>query len=68
MSTEQSSTSIKSGEHHPLKIPQGLWQEISIDIIGPSPRSNRIDIIICYKTVITRKCGQTSRVRVRQCS
>ena len=25
----------KAGELHPLEIPQGLWQEISIDIIGP---------------------------------
>ena len=36
----------KAGELHPLEIPQGLWQEISIDIIGPLPKSNRIDTIV----------------------
>ena len=36
----------KAGELHPLEIPQGLWQEISIDIIGPLPKSNRMDIIV----------------------
>ena len=36
----------KSGELHPLKIPQGPWQEISIDIIEPLPRSNRMDAIV----------------------
>ena len=36
----------KAGELHPLKIPQGPWQEISIDIIGPLPKSNGIDAII----------------------
>jgi len=36
----------KAGELHPLKIPQGPWQEISIDIIGPLPTSNGIDTIV----------------------
>ena len=36
----------KLGELHPLEIPQGLWQEISIDIIRPLPRSNRMDAIV----------------------
>jgi len=36
----------KAGELHPLKISQGPWQEISIDIIGPSPKSNRMDTIV----------------------
>ena len=36
----------KSGELHPLEIPQGLWQEISIDIIKPLSRSNGIDAIV----------------------
>ena len=36
----------KAGELHPLEIPQGLWQEISIDIIGPLPKSNRMDVIV----------------------
>jgi len=34
------------GELHLLDIPQGLWQEISIDIIGPLPKSNRMDAIV----------------------
>jgi len=29
-----------------LEIPEGPWQEISIDIIGPLPKSNRIDVIM----------------------
>jgi len=33
----------KSGELYPLEILQGLWQEISIDIIGPLSRSNGMD-------------------------
>ena len=36
----------KAGELHPLEIPQGLWQEISIDIIVPLPKSNRMDTIV----------------------
>ena len=36
----------KSEELYPLEIPQGPWQEISIDIIGPLLRSNRMDTII----------------------
>jgi len=34
------------GELHPLEISQGPWQEISIDIIGPLPRSNGMDAIM----------------------
>ena len=29
-----------------MEIPQGLWQEISIDIIGPLPKSNGMDTIV----------------------
>ena len=29
-----------------MEIPQGPWQEISIDIIGPLPKSNRMDVIL----------------------
>ena len=29
-----------------MKIPQGPWQEISIDIIGPLLRSNGMDAIV----------------------
>ena len=36
----------KAGELHPLEIPQELWQEISIDIIRPLPKSNRMDTIV----------------------
>jgi len=35
----------KTGELHPLEISQGPWQEISIDIIGPLPKSNGMDAI-----------------------
>jgi len=33
-------------ELHPLEIPQGPWQKISIDIIGPLPKSNGKDTIV----------------------
>jgi len=36
----------KTGELHPLEIPQRPWQEISINIIGPLSRSNRMDAIV----------------------
>ena len=36
----------KAGELHPLDILQGPWQEISIDIIGPLPKSNGMDAIV----------------------
>ena len=36
----------KAGELHLLEILQGPWQEISIDIIGPLPKLNRMDAII----------------------
>ena len=36
----------KAGELHLLEIPQGPWQEISINIIGPLPKSNGKDAII----------------------
>jgi len=36
----------KSGELHPLEIPQESWQDISIDIIGSLPRSNRMNAIM----------------------
>jgi len=36
----------KSRELHSLGIPQGPWQEISINIIGPLPKSNGIDAIV----------------------
>jgi len=33
-------------ELHPLEISQGPWQKISIDIIGPLPKSNGKDTIV----------------------
>ena len=36
----------KVGELHPLEIPEGPWQDISIDIIGPLPKSNEMDTIL----------------------
>jgi len=36
----------KAGELHPLEIPEGLWQEISIDIVEPLPKSNGMDAIV----------------------
>ena len=36
----------KTRELHSLKIPEGPWQEISINIIGPLPKSNEKDTIV----------------------
>ena len=36
----------KAGELHLLEIPKGPWQEISINIIGPLPKSNGMDAIV----------------------
>jgi len=36
----------KAGELHSLDILGGPWQEISIDIIGPLPKSNGMDAIV----------------------
>ena len=36
----------KTGELHPLEIPEGPWQDISIDMIGPLPKSNGMDAIV----------------------
>ena len=36
----------KAGELYPLDIPQGLWEEISINIIRPLPKSNEMDAIV----------------------
>jgi len=36
----------KAGELHPLEIPEGPWQDISIDMIGPLPKSNGMDAIL----------------------
>jgi len=36
----------KAGELYLLKIPEGPWKEISINIIGPLPKSNEKDAIV----------------------
>ena len=36
----------KAGELHPLEIPEGPWQDISIDMIGPLSRSNGMDAMV----------------------
>ena len=37
-----------------MKIPQELWQEISIDIIGPLPKSNGMDAIVVIVNRFTK--------------
>ena len=44
----------RAGELHPLEIPQGPWQEISIDIIGLLLRSNGIDAIVVIMDRFTK--------------
>ena len=44
----------KAGELHPLEIPQGPWQKISIDIIGPLPKSNKMDAIVVIVDQFTK--------------
>ena len=44
----------KLGKLHLLEIPQGLWQEISINIIGPLPRSNGMDAIVVIVDQFTK--------------
>ena len=44
----------KAGELHPLEIPQGPWQEISIDIIRPLPKSNGMDAIVVIVNRFTK--------------
>jgi len=44
----------KAGELHPLEILEGPWQEISIDIIGPLPKSNGMDAIVVIVDQFTK--------------
>lgn len=44
----------KVGELYPLEILEILWQEISIDIIGPLPKSNDKDVIIVIVDQFTK--------------
>ena len=54
----------KVGELHPLAVPQEPWQEISIDIIRPLPKSNRKDAIVVivsqFTTIIRLRTITTS--------
>ena len=36
----------KARELYPLQTLEGLWKEISIDIISPLPKSNKKDAIV----------------------
>ena len=36
----------KAGELYPLEIPEGPWQDISINMIGPLPRLNKMNAIL----------------------
>ena len=44
----------KTGELHPLEIPERLWQDISIDMIGPLPKSNGMDAIVVIVDQFTK--------------
>ena len=37
-----------------MKISKGPWQEISIDIIGPLPKSNRMNAIVVIVDQFTK--------------
>jgi len=54
----------KAGELHPLEISQDPWQEISIDIIGPLPKSNGMDVIVVivdqFTKIIRLKAAMTN--------
>jgi len=44
----------KAGELHLLKTPKGPWKEISIDIIGPLPKSNEKNAIVVIVDQFTK--------------
>ena len=44
----------KAEKLHPLKTPEGLWQEISINIIGPLLKSNKKDTIVVIVNQFTK--------------
>ena len=55
----------KAGELHPLEIPQGPWQEISIDIIGSLPKSNKMDTILVIVNQFTKIiCLKTTMMNI----
>ena len=43
-----------AGEFHPLEIPEGSWQEISINIIGPLSQSKEKDAIVVIVDQFTK--------------
>ena len=54
----------KAGKLHPLEIPEGPWQDISIDMIGLLSRSNESDAILvivdCFTKMIRLKVTMTN--------
>jgi len=42
------------GELYPLEIPQGPWQEININIVGPLSKSNEMDAIVVIVDQFTK--------------
>ena len=44
----------KAGELYSLETPEGLWQEISINIIGLLPKSNDKDVIVVIVDQFTK--------------
>ena len=44
----------KTGELHPLEISEGPWQDISINMIEPLLRSNRMDAIVVIVDQFTK--------------
>ena len=44
----------KVRELYLLESPEELWQEISIDIIGPLPKSKRLDTIVVIVDQFTK--------------
>ena len=44
----------KARELHSLETPEGLWQEISINIIGLLPKSNDKDAIVVIVDQFTK--------------
>ena len=44
----------KAGKLHPLEIPEGPWQDISIDMIGPLSKSNEMDAILVIMDRFTK--------------
>jgi len=43
-----------TGKFHPLEILEGLWQEISINIIGPLSQSKEKDAIVVIVDQFTK--------------